>query len=471
VLPHLIHLRSAKALVGALLSVALLATGGAAADEPGESGGLDSGWSADGLAGLTTRYRMASAPFGAGGLYTGAYRDTEGGATRISRYGADGELDPAFGIGGSVLRNFTPSGGISYASHIETIPGKLLLVGDHYNGSYDNVGITKLLASGAYDTTFAGDGRVTYRVFKGFHDVIVPFEVERLPSGKIVIALAALDFDPGTGDLEVVSQAIIRLNTSGSLDKTFSGDGKLPISRIDSDVAVLPSGAMFVGRPGAVTHDVRRLHASGAVDRSFSGDGKVVASCGAHYGALIEDDPTGRPVLLCLRESSDEVELALFRYTTTGAPDLDYSDDGRATLLLAESDINTGDWFATLEDDAKPWAATRSTVTPQQLNVQTFDATGTPDPEWSDDGASQTALPWLFSFNALEVGPTRVFPLLQRTATMVSLVALARADAPPPAPAPAAAARSGGAGASGDASAGPNGLDTGKDAARPTWPR
>lgn len=85
------------------------------------------------------------------------------------------------------------------------------------------------------------------------------------PDGKIVLA--------GASDLRV---AVARLNPNGSLDTTFSGDGKKifswgALSRA-SAVLVLPNGkillAGFSGPEGG-NIQVARLNANGALDTTF----------------------------------------------------------------------------------------------------------------------------------------------------------------------------------------------------------
>src|SRR5262245_41933283 len=80
-----------------------------------------------------------------------------------------------------------------------------------------------LAASGDLDTTFSGDGKVT--------DFFIPTSPSRADqiwslaiqsNGKIVAA--GTSFVPNTN---VRDYALVRYNTDGTLDTTFSGDGKL----------------------------------------------------------------------------------------------------------------------------------------------------------------------------------------------------------------------------------------------------
>ena len=95
--------------------------------------------------------------------------------------------------------------------------------------------VARLRANGNLDTTFGTRGK---RVISFGGDDEGAFGAALQPDGKIVLV--------GDSDFRV---AVARLNPNGSLDTTFSGDGKVlfswgPIGRATA-VLVLPSGKLL----------------------------------------------------------------------------------------------------------------------------------------------------------------------------------------------------------------------------------
>jgi uncharacterized delta-60 repeat protein len=139
--------------------------------------------------------------------------------------------------------------------------GKILVPG----GENDKFGLYRYNADGSLDATFGNNGHVSYNVGVG---VDTAYTVTVQPDGKLLLAgaSATADFD--------TDFSIIRLNANGSLDTTFSGNGKATFAvGVENDwvmsVAVQSDGKIVLG--GTVTEDfgVVRLNADGSLDRSF----------------------------------------------------------------------------------------------------------------------------------------------------------------------------------------------------------
>ena len=106
------------------------------------------------------------------------------------------------------------------------------------------LGVTiALAASGDLDTTFDGDGKVTTDISGGREDTVNEIAIQT--DGKIVV-VGHRD-DP----VRLKDFAVVRYNSNGSLDTTFSGDGKLLTNfgaiEYAEDVAVQPDGKILVG--------------------------------------------------------------------------------------------------------------------------------------------------------------------------------------------------------------------------------
>lgn len=153
-----------------------------------------------------------------------------------------------------------------------------------------------LLSGGAYarggdlDTTFSGDGRQLVNF--GANDKAR--EVLRQADGKLVLV--------GTSELGGRSRlAVARLNANGSLDQSFSGDGRVvtdPTTAVDGVVAAAlqPDGKIVVlgRRQDAMTdavlgYSLTRYLSNGALDTAFGKNGVVIGSFGVSGAQFVDD--------------------------------------------------------------------------------------------------------------------------------------------------------------------------------------
>ena len=92
-----------------------------------------------------------------------------------------------------------------------------------------------------------------------------------------------------SGSNGILDFSVVRLNADGSLDTTFSGDGKAVIELGSPDqaksVVVQPDGKLVL----AGTTGVVRLNADGSLDTTFSGDGISTAATGIHTVKVLAD--------------------------------------------------------------------------------------------------------------------------------------------------------------------------------------
>jgi uncharacterized delta-60 repeat protein len=138
----------------------------------------------------------------------------------------------------------------------------------------------------------------------------------------------------GDSDFRV---AVARLNPDGSLDTTFSGDGRRIfswdlISRATA-VVVLSTGKLLVGGfsgPEGGNVQAARLKANGALDTTFGTGGKAAVDFGGDdFGLAMARQANGR-ILLAGRSTAAGAVVARLR--ANGALDPDFGGDGRVTL-------------------------------------------------------------------------------------------------------------------------------------------
>ena len=192
----------------------------------------------------------------------------------LARYNPNGSLDPNFDGDGKVTTDF--QGDDDMISAIAIQPnGKIVVAGSAVTtaGGID-FALARYNPDGSLDTNFSGNGK---RATDFFGDIDQVMGLVIQPDGKIV---AAGYTTTGTGDLNF---ALARYNSNGTLDTTFDGDGKLTTDFGSHDIAnavALQSDGKIVaagstGGTGTYDFALARYNTDGSLDSSFSFDGKA----------------------------------------------------------------------------------------------------------------------------------------------------------------------------------------------------
>ena len=195
-----------------------------------------------------------------------------------------GDLDTSFAGNGKKTINF---GGIDKPHAVLVQPnGRIVVAGG--GAAAGSFCVARLRSNGLLDTTFGTRGK---RAIDFGGDEESAFGAALQPDGKIVLA--------GDSDFRV---AVARLKPNGSLDTTFSGDGKTlfswgAIGRATA-VLVLPNGKILVAGfsgPEGGNIQVARLNANGALDTTFGTGGKAPVDFGGDDFGTRDGAPGQRP--------------------------------------------------------------------------------------------------------------------------------------------------------------------------------
>lgn len=229
-------------------------------------------------------------------------------------------LDNTFDSDGIVVTNII---GTSFAEGRKTViqaDGKILLAGTTYLSPNRVFVVARYNSNGSLDNTFDGDGIA----FVDFGATAFCFAMALQTDGKIVLGG---EYNNGSG----TSIALARLLTNGSLDLTFSGDGKTTYNvlggthnakdlLVQPDGKIVVSGDCFTG--GVINFCLARFTSTGSLDPTFDGDGIVLTDLttmvGRGYGIAIQSD--GKLILVGSRLVSEQ-EVAVARYNTNGSLD------------------------------------------------------------------------------------------------------------------------------------------------------
>lgn len=249
----------------------------------------------------------------------------------LARYKTNGSLDASFSGDGKQLTNF---GAVDRAMGVAIqSDGKIVVSGQKCGASACDLAVVRYKSNGSLDTTFSGDGKALVAFGSGDNGTSGGLAIQ--PNGKIVIGGYMVNAS-GNDDF-----AVYRLNPNGSPDTTFSGDGKVSfgfgVGRQDDviDLALQGSNIVVVGSTAnaAWTHGafaLARLTSAGVLDPTFSGDGKQTTDFGVEEGAeSVALEPGGKILLAGTKYNGTTNYFALARYTSSGALDTTFSGDGR----------------------------------------------------------------------------------------------------------------------------------------------
>jgi len=236
----------------------------------------------------------------------------------LVRYNTDGSLDSSFSENGNQINDY-----YYYALAIDK-DGKIIVAGSDYISRYN--------IDGSADTTFSGDGKVTPNSDTNYNTVYIYSAVTQ-SDGKIVVAGYYLR----NGDYEHTDFAVLRYNINGSLDSSFSGDG-IQITDFGSRDAALAAAIQSDGKIVVTGFSLNkgadfalaRYNIDGSLDKSFSGDGKLTANL--FYSSSIASEPDGKILLLS--------GGTLIRYNTDGSRDhtIFKNDNFEISSIAVQSD-------------------------------------------------------------------------------------------------------------------------------------
>jgi uncharacterized delta-60 repeat protein len=295
----------------------------------------------------------------------------------LARYNPDGSLDPTFSGDGKVLTDF---GGSSSAGDVTIqADGKIVAAGS----AGDSFALARYNTDGSLDPTFSGDGKVLTHIGGGGFASGVAIQADQ----KIVAAGVSFNV---SGDF-----ALARYNADGSLDSTFSGDGKLTTDffgefdaadggvAIQADQKIVAAGFSTAG-PNSPNFALTRYNPNGSLDPTFDADGRVVTDFGSisdfASGVAIQADQK------IVAAGAAGGRFGLARYDTGGGLDPSFDGDGLVTTDFGAGAIAEGG--LAIQADGKIVAAghTGAGANPSNFALARYDTFGGLDPSFDGDG-------------------------------------------------------------------------------------
>ena len=250
-------------------------------------------------------------------------------APLVARLLPDGRVDRTFGQGG-----VTQIAALGRATGLVLGPSfqgqdQIVVVGDFVDVYLRRFAATRLYADGAPDNRFE-----TGAMFASVPETVRTWRFPSLDPSTGALTVVAGDTAPAR---------IVRLTDTGALDDTFGTGGVVVEDEfvvvsmaVDADgravVARLAASASHPWEPPVPqTADVVRLDSAGSPDPAFGGDGRLHGPGGGVIAArTLRFDAAGR---LVVRGREPDGLSGFFRFLGDGAPDASFSDDGFAPEL------------------------------------------------------------------------------------------------------------------------------------------
>ena len=318
----------------------------------------------------------------------------------LARFNTDGSLDNSFSEDGKLIIASDYNNSEFYHTNSVAIQndGKIVVSGTAATGPFTgynaDFALTRYNADGTLDKTFSNDGKQTTDF--GPRDIASCVAIQS--DGKILIGGSA------RGSVNSNSNfALARYNTDGSLDNSFSEDGKQTTDFNPSDgeksydnayaLTIQEDGKILLAGSALYGLAIARYNTDGSLDNTFSNDGKQVTNTdritnigGSFSEALsitLQND--AKIVVAGYTNETDSYQnndFVLARYTTDGSLDNTFSNDGIETIDFGKNDHA---FSAAVQNDGKVLVTGRiSTFDSQRVGFARYNANGSLDTEFNN---------------------------------------------------------------------------------------
>ena len=312
--------------------------------------------------------------------------------TPIEIFAQPGALDLTFGINGIVTTSIDTNSANGYSVAIQT-DGKIVMVGNSGPTINRDFAIVRYNTNGTLDNSFGNNGIVTTDIGAESDEA---YDVAIQSDGKILVV--------GHSKFGQYNDfSAVRYNTDGSLDSTFSNDGKVSTSLGTYDyaysVVIQNDGKIILGGTSydAFTNQffaLVRYNSDGSLDSTFDNDGKVttlynIYGDGANNLTIQTD---GKIVVVGMSRNSLNSDLAVLRYNSNGSLDPTFDFDGIATTSF--SDGNDGALSVAIQNDGKILVAGASSIGNNNFNfaMARYNTNGSLDLTFNNDGIVTTPI-------------------------------------------------------------------------------
>jgi uncharacterized delta-60 repeat protein len=288
-----------------------------------------------------------------------------------------GDLDPTFGVGGKVLTDISGDNDEGYDVALQS-DGKIVVAGlsPIIGAGFVQFAVTRYLPDGSLDPGF-GNGGVVLTSFGSVNALAQAVAVQ--PDGAIITSGYTIT-DNGDSN-----SALARYLPDGTLDTTFSGDGKLTLNvglGAVGDIVLQPDGKIVA--VGGVA--LARLNTDGTLDTTFGAGGLVQVDFDQLAGVLQSDGKIVTAGSLTVVDPFQRL-FALARFLPDGSLDTTFGTAGRVNTDVGEQGGITA---VTLQPDGRIVAAGTNLSPGANFALARYLPDGTLDATFGGDGLVTT---------------------------------------------------------------------------------
>ena len=265
--------------------------------------------------------------------------------------------------------------------------GRLVVIGTVRDGSDATSSyVARLLSNGEYDSTFDSDG---LREF--FTPTETSFSSVAITTGDKIVVGGSRRIGVGSETRGIVA----KFNTNGTPDLSFDTDGWVDVSSaqaisaiaLQADGKIVVAGITVIG--GADTSLALRLNSSGSIDTTFSASGTFVspASDAAFLGIHI--DSSGKIVIFGFASTNPEkADLLAIRLSSNGVLDSTFGNSGISRTPVGFSALA---FSGTVQGDGRYILVGQTTgsIESYRAVIVRLDSLGKPDATFLSGGFTQ----------------------------------------------------------------------------------
>ncbi len=266
-----------------------------------------------------------------------AYSNATGYNFALARYSDNGSLDSGFGVGGIRTFQIGTQSALARSLSIKS-NGDIIVAGETYDGDYDAV-VARVTSAGSLDTTFGTSGYRIVTIDANFHDGV---QAVALQSNDAIVFTGTVNNDTSGTTTDLI---VGRLTATGALDTTFGTNG---VTRVDfnsssdwgkslavqSDNRIVVAGYTGSNSNGSNNVALWRFTTTGALDTNFGTAGLVQTDLSSRNDIAVgvSIDSSNRFVVGSESYAQDgRRRFAALRYVDFVAPLVSYIDDGASS--------------------------------------------------------------------------------------------------------------------------------------------
>lgn len=279
----------------------------------------------------------------------------------LARLTADGKIDSSFGNNGSLLISLSDGHDYAYDMAIQDDDNIVLA------GRADKGCVVRLLPDGQLDSSFGDNGVARIKI--AYDDEVVDLRVVKLQSnGKIIAG--------GYFSYWSINPAIVKLNSDGSYDNSFAGDGRMVVDELSqmlTSIVLLNGNQMLVlGSDGGSNVELAKINPDSTLVSNFGTNGIIKTN----FVSSVSDGPVelivqndNKFIVVATTWEGGPKYMSGQRFNSDGSVDNSFGDSGAFYADLTGQNFSRAN-AATMAEDGSIFIS-GATMTEERIMIFT----------------------------------------------------------------------------------------------------